>query len=236
MADILLLCLDAPLQSWGLRARWDVRDSADEPSKSAVLGLLGAALGYPKGDPRLAYLDRELRMGVRIERAGNKTIDFQTVSGVMRTADGGVKGKPEDPNTVVSPRVYVQDAIFLVGLEGRRATLEHCVVALHDPRWPIFLGRKSCVPTRPVFLELTDRYPSLERALAEYPWICRSPGEAPPAELRCVIEDSTGGHVRPDRLQLNPARMYGQRAVRIEWVPFPGLSLHDNQHISPANL
>lgn len=222
MTDILLLCLDAPLQSWGLRARWDVRDSADEPSKSAVIGMLGAALGYPVGDSRLEKLERLLRMGVRVEREGSKLVDFHTVSGVIRTAAGGAQGSPGDPYTIVSPRTYVQDAVFLVALEGPRSILEECAAALHEPRWPLYLGRKSCVPSRPVFLELTNRYADLEEVVTKYPWTCRVAGENFPMELRCVIEDESGGYLRPDRLRVNPARMYEQRAVRVSWVPFPG--------------
>ena len=40
---ILLLRLEAPLQSWGTRSRWDVRDTATEPTKSGIIGLLGCA-------------------------------------------------------------------------------------------------------------------------------------------------------------------------------------------------
>lgn len=224
MADILLLCFDAPLQAWGLRARWDVRDSGDEPTKSGVIGLLGCALGYPVGDVRLEQLDRVLRMGVRVENPGSKLVDFQTVSGEMRTAAGGVKGKPDDPNTIVSPREYVQDAVFLVGLEGPRPILEECAAALNSPRWPMYLGRKACVPSRPVFQELTDQYGSLEQALAQYPWLGRPLMGEPPQRLRCVIEDDTGGHIRPDRIRTNRARMYRQRTVTIKWVPTPGIS------------
>ncbi len=36
----------------------------------AVIGMLGAALGYPVGDSRLEKLERLLRMGVRVERRG----------------------------------------------------------------------------------------------------------------------------------------------------------------------
>lgn len=222
MADVLFLCFDAPLQAWGVRSRWDVRDSGDEPSKSGVIGLLGAALGYPVGDRRLAELDRSLRMGVRVERPGSKIVDFQTVSGVLRTAAGGWRGTPDNPETIVSPRTYIQDAVFLIALEGSREVLEMCKAALEKPRWPIFLGRKSCVPSRPVLVELTDRYSGLREALARYPWICRRRDDPVPAKLRCVIEDPEGGYVRPDRIQVNPARMYGHRAVTVTWVDFPG--------------
>lgn len=221
MADILLLCFDAPLQAWGLRARWDVRDSGDEPTKSGVIGLLGCALGYPVGDVRLEQLDRVLRMGVRVEVPGSKVVDFQTVSEVTRTANNQ---KPNDMNPIVSPREYVQDAIFLVALDGPKEVLRQCADALRNPRWPVYLGRKSCVPSRPVFQELTATYESLDEALRVYPWLGRSLTGTPPQRLRCVIEDDMGDHIRPDRIRTNRARMYQQRTVSIKWVPTPGIS------------
>ena len=38
------------------------------------------------------------------------------------------------------------------------------------PRWPLFLGRKTCVPTRPIFEDFTVRYAGLEEALHQHPW------------------------------------------------------------------
>src|SRR5205814_6367260 len=59
------LRLEGPLQSWGSRARWDVRDTEPEPTKSGVIGLLGCALGYPLGDTRLeTELDAGFRFGL----------------------------------------------------------------------------------------------------------------------------------------------------------------------------
>lgn len=223
MANLLLLYLDAPMQSWGLRARWDVRDTGDEPSKSGVIGLLGCAFGYPTGDLRLQDLDRRLRMGVRVERPGSKHVDFQTVTGVMRMADGKFKGRPDDPNTIISPRTYIHDASFLVALEGSHEVTEQCVEALRNPKWPIYLGRKACVPSRPVLLELTDRYSSIEEAFEGYLWEERTKDESHPKRLRCVIEDEDGDRIRQDRLESSPARMYGYRTVRVGWVDFPGV-------------
>jgi len=213
--------LESPLQSWGLRSRWDVRDSGDEPSKSGVIGLLGCALGYGVGDPYLQELDKSLRMGVRVERAGRKITDYHTVTGIMRTADGGLKGSDQDPNTIVSPRTYLQDAAFLVALEGDTSVLHSCAEALQNPRWPVYLGRKACVPSRPVFQELTDAYANMHDALRRYPWLQRSPHDKPPERLRCVLEDDAGGHIRSDKIRVNRARMYQNRLVRIDWVPCP---------------
>lgn len=221
---LLLLRLEGPLQSWGLRSRWDVRDTGEEPSKSGIVGLLGCALGYPVGDPRLEELDAQLRMGVRVEHPGTRLVDFQTITGVMPTASGGVRGSPDDPATVISPRAYLQDAAFLVVLDGPDEVLRRCAAALAAPRWPLYLGRKSCIPTRPVLEGLTDAYSSIEEALERHPWDWggRQTLKEPPSTLRIVVEDPAGEAIRPDRIRVNPARMYANRTVRVGHVPFPG--------------
>lgn len=66
--NTLFLRLEAPLQSWGLQGKLVFRDSAREPTKSGVVGLLACALGRERwkfiGD--LAGLE----MGVRVDREG----------------------------------------------------------------------------------------------------------------------------------------------------------------------
>ena len=55
---------------------------------------------------------------------------------------------------VVSQRFYLADAAFLVVLEGEdRALLERTHAALHNPVWPLALGRKSYVPSEPIWIE-----------------------------------------------------------------------------------
>src|SRR3954469_17094930 len=90
---ILLLRLEGPLQSWGTRSRWDVRDTAPEPTKSGIIGLLGCALGYPLYDPRLEQLSNALRFGVRIENAGAVITDYQTVTDFLPTAAGQYRSR-----------------------------------------------------------------------------------------------------------------------------------------------
>lgn len=233
---ILLLRLEGPLQSWGLRARWDVRDTGDEPSKSGLIGLLGCALGIPVNDRRLEEMDRQLNMGVRVENDGRKMVDYHTITGVLPTAEGGVKGSAEDPSTIISPRAYLQDAAFLVALAGPGELLSRYAEALVKPRWPVFLGRKSCPPVRPVLDELTDRYSSLEDALTRHPWDCQGKAvlRSRPEKLRCVLEDNSGTALRPDRIRVNPARMYDARRVRVFTVGFPGEAEEATSCISHA--
>lgn len=213
---VLLLRLAAPLQSWGERSRWDVRDTADVPTKSGVVGMLAAALGWKRTDRRIASLQDELLFGVRVDRAGNRLVDFQTIQGALPSADGKRKGTKENPYTIISPRVYLQDASFLVGLQGSRATLEACERALRAPRWPYFLGRKSCPPASPVVVEFCDSL-ILQDALQRP---CQDESDPRPYERPAAlyIEASDGERPVRDRNLGRPAREYGLTRYREEYL------------------
>src|SRR5690606_2053751 len=122
----LLLRLQGPMQSWGTTSRFDERDTQLEPSKSGVLGLICAALGRDRTKPvdDLAAL----RMGVRVDQEGVPMRDYQTATGVINAA-----GKVDKDRTVVSPRYYLADAVFLVGLEGERSLRERIHESLRRP-------------------------------------------------------------------------------------------------------
>lgn len=206
---VLLLRLEGPLQSWGVRSRWDVRDTGLEPTKSGVIGLLGCARGYPVGDARLEELDAALRFGVRVENAGAVVRDFQTITDFR-------------PATVLSPRSYLEDAAFLAALECRddaaSKVLEECADAVQRPRWPLFLGRKACIPTRPIFAYFGDDFLSIADAFKNYGWewlgACRQMrGALPNGELAAFIEDEAGELSRQDALRLNASRTYSFRNV-----------------------
>ncbi|HEY0739683.1 MAG TPA: type I-E CRISPR-associated protein Cas5/CasD, partial [Herpetosiphonaceae bacterium] len=172
MANTLFLQLEGPLQSWGVRAHWEERDTASEPTKSGVIGLIGCALGLRRDDDQLRVLSDGLRMGVRVDRAGSLLVDYHTTGGA-KAADGEPEGMLNAQGklkreTDVSSRRYLMDASFLVALRGAEADVAACAEALQHPVWPIFLGRKACVPTEPVFAGVGD-YQSLEAALKAYP-------------------------------------------------------------------
>lgn len=166
---ILLLRIEGVLQSWGERANWDRRDTAFTPTKSGVIGLIACAMGLERFDKRIAVMNSELDFSVRVDRPGIILNDFQTVQGIIHTADGGVRGKKGEIGTIVSQRQYLQDASFLVALTGEAIVLENCASALKAPKWQIYLGRKNCIPTRPIFEELTNQFESVEEAFYNYP-------------------------------------------------------------------
>lgn len=170
MADyqaMLFLRLEGALQSWGEDSKWDWRNSAALPTKSGIIGLLACALGWQRDDPRIARLHDELHFAVRADRPGSRLTDYHTVTGnPLRNAEG----KPRSTgNTIISHRQYLQDASFLVVLRAEESLLLSLETALKAPHWCIYLGRKSCVPSRPVLLEKTTRYADIMDALKHYP-------------------------------------------------------------------
>lgn len=250
---VLLLRLEGPLQSWGTRSRWDVRDSASEPTKSGVIGLLGCALGLARGDETLLELDQALRFGVRTEAAGRLVTDYQTITDYLPTAGGEWRGRDsrrkspvemraagEKPSTIISPRDYLEDAAFLAGFEARGADSEgllaRAALALQAPRWPLFLGRKCCVPTRPIYEFFGADYEDLRIALQTYDWSVCAAGDqkraAPRRPLGAWIEgiESDDGQApsavsRQDALRRGDARVYDFRfAVFFEGITPPNLS------------
>jgi len=147
---ILALYLDAPLQSWGCGSKFDRRTSLGHPTRSGVLGMICAALGVDRADIEGLRRLGDLTMTVLCFGGGARLVDFHTVGAgydrktekqnIVRTAEGKV-GK-----TVVTRREYLQDARFGVIIRGGEGLIEEIASALFDPKWGIWLGRKSCVP------------------------------------------------------------------------------------------
>ncbi|MHA1797634.1 MAG: type I-E CRISPR-associated protein Cas5/CasD [Candidatus Helarchaeota archaeon] len=159
----LLLRLAGPMQSWGTDSKFQIRLTDREPSKSGVIGLCCAALGW-KRDDDISDLAK-LRMGVRIHKEGFLKIDFQTAMNV-------IKSTGKSTGTVISTRYYLADADFLVGLSSENLKLLKKIhLALQKPKWQIYLGRKSYVPSWPVFIKdgLFENT-SLEESLESFPF------------------------------------------------------------------
>lgn len=211
----LLLRLAGPMQAWGTTSRFDERDSQLEPSKSGVLGLICAALGRDRAEPvdDLAAL----HMAVRVDREGVLMRDYQTATGVLLAS-----GKADLKRTVISPRYYLADAVFLVGLEGEQGLLESIQQALQAPVWPLALGRKAMVPSLPVWLTDGVRAKGLIETLNTWPRIASSQHEHRGQPLRLMLEHPSEGAVRLDQPVAPFAeRRFGPRFVKSEVVDVP---------------
>lgn len=219
---VLLLCLSGPMQSWGWRATSPkLRDTAMEPTKSGVIGLLAAALGRD----RTADISdlQALRFGVRTDCPGRLMRDYQIIwIGETTDQKTGMKKNTLEP----TERFYLADAKFLAAVESDDvAFLEQLEWALKHPKYPLFLGRRSYVPDRPVWcknglLQNTDLLSALKSAR----WLCD--GEQNPhnwyPKLRICVDAGMGSIGYPQKdlpISFDPKhRRMTWRDVRVEEV------------------
>lgn len=138
----LLLRLAGPLQSWGDSSRFTRRETRTAPTKSGVLGLLAAAQGRRRSDPVEDLAG--LRFAVRADQPGTVIRDFQ----IARRDNGDAMP--------LSNRFYLADAVFVAGVQGDPSLIGGLEDAIRDPAFPLFLGRRSCPPARPISMGVMD--------------------------------------------------------------------------------
>ncbi|MFF8373507.1 type I-E CRISPR-associated protein Cas5/CasD [Streptomyces lydicus] len=152
-----LLHLTAPWQAWPAPALFNTRPTMRFPTRSALTGLLGAALGIRRnpatGTADLSEL-QPLGYTVRIDRPGSQRRDFQTVGGAddqtVPIAEGGTRS---GNGTLISERWYLADAAFTVAVRcDDTALTQRCTRALRAPVFPLYLGRRGFVPSYPPLL------------------------------------------------------------------------------------
>lgn len=160
MATVLLK-LSGPLQSWGTDSHFETRHTDSHPSKSGVIGMIAAGLGYHRDeDDKLIRLN-SLAFAVRIDQVGQILRDYHTA--------GKYKENGEFDRTYVTNRYYLQDAVFVVALSSNDEELiEDVKKAVTEPYYPIFLGRRSLPPTADLLLGVFDT--DAISALKKCPW------------------------------------------------------------------
>ena len=166
MVRFLVFTLAAPLMAFGDVAPGERRVGADRPGRSALIGLMAAALGLRRDDSRQTAFIASLALAVRVDAPGLSMTDYHTT----QTAPAKRKrrfatrreelaiGKTE-LNTILSQRAYRADAAFTiaVALHGLGPfTLDAVAAALTRPLLPIHAGRRACplgLPPGPLVLE-----------------------------------------------------------------------------------
>ena len=185
------------MQSWGTDSKLQIRRTDAYPSKSGVLGMVLCAMGVPRDKaPEAVKPLAELMMGVRIDRPGISDWDYHTAgAGVgIRQASGGVKrtATTGEVETLLSRRQYLLDASFLVALHGNESVIEDVAKALQSPKWPIFLGRKCCIPSERVF-DHTESFEDVRAALESVPFFTdHNVKEGDLEEVDALIEHAAG--------------------------------------------
>lgn len=211
--DVLILRLEATLLSFGGVAVDERRPSDEYPSRSLLVGLLANALGWNHGDfEKLDRLQARLRHAARRDRRGTRLDDYHTVDlgqDFMRqgwTTRGRVEGRGggSATGTHIRDRRYWADAAYTVALAldpaDESPTLDDLAAAVMHPERPLFLGRKTCLPSRPLVAEgelHRLRAPSLVDALARVPRWTR--GEESPTLRAWWTDGDPAGPARAER-------------------------------------
>ncbi len=159
MEDYLVFRLYGSMAAWGDVAVGEYRPSFAHPSKSAIIGLLAAALGIRRDDDeRQRMLFETCRFGVRVDAMGSLVRDYHTTqvppekrgithhTRLSELASGNL-------NTILSTRDYYCDAVYTVAVSvrnGAQFSVKQLADALLRPVFTLYLGRKSCPTALPL--------------------------------------------------------------------------------------
>jgi CRISPR system Cascade subunit CasD len=128
----LLLKFAGPLQSWGTDSDFEIRHTDLYPSKSAVIGLIAASLGYRRNDDERIQKLNKLDFAVRIDQNGNVLRDYHT-------AKSG-----EVLRTYVTNRYYIEDGAFSIALgHDNNELIEEISYAIQNPYFQTYMGRRA---------------------------------------------------------------------------------------------
>jgi CRISPR system Cascade subunit CasD len=170
MRKFLVFQLYAPLASWGDIAVGEVRPTLSHPTRSALLGLLGAAMGIRRDAGAALHAMREgYGFGVKVTGDGTPLRDYHTIQ--TPSAKGGKRGSSAkfatrreelhaaELNTIVSTREYRSDAQYVIVVWERAAppySLPAIAERLATPVFTLYLGRKACPPALPLCPQIVD--------------------------------------------------------------------------------
>lgn len=154
--DFLLFRLWGPMSSWGSIAVGEQRQTWQRPSRSAVLGIVAAALGIERSnaaahDP----LERRLGFAVRMDASGSAMRDYHTAQAPSSEAKRRWHSRHDEIhgaktlNTILSERSYHAGMNAVVALwlrddaEPAVPPLADIADKLRHPIYALYLGRKA---------------------------------------------------------------------------------------------
>lgn len=141
----LAIALQGPMMSFSLSSHEREKATQLMPTKSAIVGLMACCLGRRR-DEELSDL-AALKMHIRVDAEGMRMQDFHTIGNALR-ANGQI-----NDDQFVSLRDYLVSAAFLVVVSGEATLISQVAQALRNPRFVPYLGRRTCFPARPLFIQ-----------------------------------------------------------------------------------
>jgi CRISPR system Cascade subunit CasD len=169
-----LLRLNGPLQAWSCTAEPRAKSTWDFPTKAGILGIIASALGIRRGSiEEQDFLKTANKWKLTVFSQFPKTLEGKTCKNNPQIVlDYQTIGNPENPLPGATSRLhpgtpriktYLADADFVAALESNPQDAEKMKLALENPHWPPFLGRKHCIPSTPIFISQLEQIPETLR-------------------------------------------------------------------------
>lgn len=232
MSQYLIFQLHGPMASWGVDAPGEVRHSHELPSRSALLGLLAAALGIRRDEEeRLNDFNRHYSFLLCASQNPRWARDYHTVQMPKEVRKARYFSRreelsvPELLSALISRRDYYTDAWWMVALTetpDAPYSLAQLREALQHPVFPLYLGRKShpmALPVAPLLIEgaapdvlneayhqYRDKFNALRLPLAKLQPECWWEGEHDGLEANKVLR-------RRDRPMSRQQWTFGERTI-----------------------
>lgn len=175
MTQYLIGRIYGPMAAWGDIAVGEFRPHNAHPSRTAIFGLIAAALGYRRADEaRHIAMHQALKLAVRLDARGTVLRDYHTTQVPPQQRKVYYQTRREELqasklNTILSTRDYRCDSLVTIAIQSTESdySLTEIAAALREPKLPLYLGRKSCPlawPIHPQIIEAND----LVEAYAQY--------------------------------------------------------------------
>lgn len=181
MARYVVFRLYGPMAAWGDIAVGERRPIRSSPSRSGVLGLLGAALGVRREDAEgQRALHEDNGFAALVEQPGSLLTDYHTAQSpaekliktppIRRADELNFPRGERGLQTILSWRDYQTDAMALGCIwplrPESRWSVERLIEALKRPFFTLYLGRKGCplaLPLCPVLVEAPHPVQALQQ-------------------------------------------------------------------------
>lgn len=228
----LIVNLESPMVAFGGETIDNLGVIRRFPSASMLTGLFANALGWRRVE-RQKHQDLQDRLvfATRIERepaGGVSMTDYQTVKmgdtidiplggwtvgwttrGMPERRAGALGARGSGPFTHIRYRDYFADMRVCIALRLRdevdtAPTLEELAYALREPKRPLFIGRKPCLPSAPLFGDFGEGDTCLA-ALLDIP--LADPEEAPQS-VSMQWPDGEGEEIDADNKEVSISRSY----------------------------
>lgn len=191
MQPFLIFSLTASLGAMGELAGHERRGALLWPGRSAVIGLMGAALGIRRAGDFSTLEALEVTVG--IYDSGAPLRDYHTIETVPSAAVKTPNSRPEAlraargrTNTMITLRDYRAGPLFGVAVAGEG--LGPLAEALNAPVFTLYLGRKSCPLAAPPGARLVEAE-GPEAALAQ---LILPPWRGGAKLVGLIVEDAAG--------------------------------------------